>query len=85
MTFTGKQLGRAVGCVLAAVALLMPAGTAGAVDDPGPVSWPKVQPPESGGNQVDPGPVKWVTVPEPEKSGSGSDPGPRKWPAPQRG
>jgi hypothetical protein len=52
---------RRLASVVLTAALLVPAGAAGAADDPEPVDWPEVQPP-SGAGSDDPEPVKW---PEP--------------------
>lgn len=80
-----RQPVRALGAVLALLVLLVPAGRVMADDDPGPVQWPRVDPPGAVGNQSDPLPVKWPKIAKPETGGEANDPQPVKWPAPARG
>ena len=65
--------------------LLLPAGQATAVDDPGPVDWPTIEQPDAGGNGSDPAPIEWTTIDRPENNGTANDPEPVDWPAPQQG
>jgi len=80
-----NRSGRVLAAVVATAGLLVPAGQVMADDDPGPVQWPRVAPPDAGGNQSDPGPVKWPKVAKPENGGEGNDPKPLPWPTPTPG
>jgi len=71
---------RTVAAALGVVVLCVPSVQAVAVDDPGPVQWPKIAQPDTGGNSADPGPIKWTTVAEPDANGSSDDPKPAAWP-----
>jgi hypothetical protein len=68
--------------VLAVLVLAASSGTAWAADDPGPVQWPKIDPPQSEGDRFDPSPQKWIRIDPPSNDGSRDDPEPNDWPAP---
>jgi hypothetical protein len=69
----------------AALALLAPANSAVADDDPGPAKWPTVELPTDGGSGgSDPVPVRWAQPAQPD-AGTDGDPTPPKWPGPEQG
>ncbi|WP_329483037.1 hypothetical protein OG558_10695 [Kribbella sp. NBC_01510] len=56
-----RPLGRVVSGVLAVMVLLVPSAQARADNDPEPVTWPKIDQPDTG-DQSDPAPVSWPKV-----------------------
>jgi hypothetical protein len=78
-----RRVARVLGPMLGLVVLLMPAAQATAADDPGPVEWPKVEAPVTGGGKSDPAPTEWAKVEKPVSRGTASDPQPPEWPAPK--
>jgi hypothetical protein len=79
-----RLFGRLLGGVLAVLVLTASAGVARAAEDPGPVQWPVVPPPQASSGKSDPSPVKWPSLEPPTNSDSSSDPKPNDWPAPQQ-
>ena len=57
-----RPLGRVVSGVLAVMVLLVPSAQARADNDPEPVTWPKIDQPDTGGDRSDPAPVTWPKV-----------------------